>query len=122
MTHSPDLAWQVRALAPSNVGYFRNTVHRPGETCLVCRTFVDGYPRCFACNAHRSVPGIADRVATVAYAWNPHQSGRVMYGYKGRAGREVTQLDVGAVMLLGLVALALHGACCERLAGSPITH
>lgn len=36
MTHSPDLASRVRALAPSNVGYFRNTLHRPGETCLVC--------------------------------------------------------------------------------------
>lgn len=114
---------RIAELAKAQLGYLRNTRRGLHETCQVCTAPIDdSYTVCYACSGHRAHPGIADRVGAVAYAWYGHQSGRIMEGYKGRAGQAVRHNDVSAVALLGLSAIGLHTTCAELLAGLPVTH
>ncbi|GAA0953620.1 hypothetical protein [Actinocorallia libanotica] len=106
-----------QTLATYAGGYLRNTVRLAGVTCEVCATPYDR-SLCNQCSAHRTIPGIADRVCSLTYALGGTQSGYLMRGYKApRPVGEHTAVVTGLMMLGGS-----HNGCAERLAGMPITH
>lgn len=117
---SPDSLTDAQRVLVSRVGgYLRNTERKPGLTCSVCTTPVDGYGTCVPCvrNA-RFGSALADLVAPVAYAGHNAQSKRLLYGYKqplaARDDRRAT------VLLMLFVATGLHRACVESSVGVPI--
>lgn len=107
------------ALVSRAGGYLRNPVRQDRVTCKVCTTPVSGYERCFRCNSHRGLDGLADATAFLTYAVAGQQSGYVMRGYK--AQRPVNE-HVAIVIMLILLGLAVHEHCPAILGGTPVTH
>lgn len=115
----PDGVRQVAdALADEAGGYLRNTIRRPGETCIVCSAPVTpSFERCFWCNEHRrSGEPIADRVASMVYAVESlhelDQMYKTMRGYKATPAIEAHVRIVSSLLALGLRG---HAQCDVRL-------
>lgn len=96
----------------------------PGVTCIVCAKPVDGYTRCYHCNAHRYseyASQFADLVVPLAYAWEGQtQLGKDVYRYKRDQG-EAAATAIGNLAALLYAFGAMHAHCPERQLGRPIT-
>jgi hypothetical protein len=64
-------------------GFLRNVRWIPGVTCELCAGIPgEGYSTCYSCQGWLTRTDLSDRLGLVTYAYRPHQSGQVMYGYK----------------------------------------
>lgn len=107
-------------LGSLGAGYLRTPIREHRVTCAICTTACAGYETCYPCREQRQMFGdqLADRVGFVTYAWLPHQTGRLMHGYKYDQAAEE---HVRIVQLLAGSALLGHRTCPERLDGRTIT-
>lgn len=101
-------------------GYLRNTLRIPGVTCAVCTAPVDGYPRCFQCNKWRSVLGLADLVAPLAYGVNLQQSGNMLRHYKDDVSQQVKLKHRSVVQHMLFLGIVHHEQCIAKVVGSPV--
>lgn len=114
---SPALDTLRVALLDTGSAYLRNVRWDPGTTCRVCAGVTkDGWPTCYRCHARAHSSGLADRLGLVTYAWNGHQSGRVMYGYKTPAG---SPANLSLVRSMLTYAVAAHWPCISAGVGAP---
>ena len=96
----------------------------PGVACTVCATPVDGYARCYHCNAHHNsehASQLADLVVPLAYAWEGQtQLGKDVYRYKRDQG-EVAATAIGNLAALLYTFGTMHSNCPGRQLGRPVT-
>ena len=110
----------VNLLVTEAGGYLHNTIHESHTTCVMCRTPVAGWDRCWACNERRKTHGadLADRVGLLTYAIEGSQSAHTMHRYKDNPAQNA---PLRVVQLLAATALMLHNDCLTSVAGAPLT-
>ena len=113
------LSWLGAALTARAGSYLRNPVRQDRVTCVVCATPAAGFERCYQCQAHLSVPGLADATGFASYAVAGQASGYLMQGYKARPPVPEHRI---VVALLAALALDGHAGCPAAAAGAPVTH
>jgi hypoxanthine-guanine phosphoribosyltransferase len=102
-------------------GYLRNVVKEPRVTCRVCTTPVQGFDRCWRCQQHGRIAGLADVVAPLTYAIDNTQSATLLRHYKDdpvRTVRERHSLIINWLLYLGIT---LHERCIAAAARRPVS-
>lgn len=120
----PDQRSQYQRLLLRRVGgFFRNTVHDPERTCVVCCAPQDIGALCANCADHRAEFGdrLADSVLILTYVRGrqprmPHQSAHTVRAYKRAQPVERCAEDMA---LMVRAASDLHSDCIEAQCGGP---
>lgn len=109
-----------KLLIESGAGFLRNVFWEAGVTCQVCAGILNpGYALCRACGDRRLRVDLADRLGFVTYAWQPDQTGQVMYGYKDA---RPAPANVRLMRLMVTYAVVAHWQCmADASLGTP-TH
>ncbi|MDP1852152.1 MAG: hypothetical protein Q8K48_07035 [Candidatus Planktophila sp.] len=100
-------------------GYLYGT-QQGSDFCEVCRTPVNGYSVCKACNSARVASiaqglQLADHVYPIAYANNNSQSMLLMHGYKENFDPELEPSELYLnIILLIITAIGLHINCIQN--------
>ncbi|MCW2653596.1 MAG: hypothetical protein QOE41_4136 [Mycobacterium sp.] len=110
-----------KALAAAAGGYLRNVVREPGVTCEVCTTPVDGFARCWRCQQHQRIAGVADVVAPLTYAIGGTQSATLLWHYKDDPVRKVRERHGLILNWLLYLAIWEHERCLGVMAGVPVS-
>lgn len=107
-------------LIQSGAGFLRNVFWEAGVTCKVCAGIPNpGFDLCLACSDRRLRVDLADRLGFVTYAWQPDQTGQVMYGYKDA---RPASANVRLMQLMVSYAVVAHWQCtADGSLGTP-TH
>jgi hypothetical protein len=100
-------------------GYLRNVIREPFVTCSVCGTPVDTYERCYGCNLHRQMVGVADLVAPLAYAIERTQSGILLRHYKDDVSAEARAQHSHVIRRLVYLGIMKHQNCIDKRVGKP---
>lgn len=82
---------------------------------------MDGYTRCFRCNQHANIPGVADLVAPLIYGIERTQSGILLRHYKDDVSPEARQQHSRVISRLLLLGILLHEKCIEKRVGQVVT-
>ena len=90
-------------------------------TCTVCGTPVDGYERCFRCQQHRAVAGIADVVAALTYGIDRTQSAILLRHYKDDVSAEARAQHARVISRLLYLGIMKHQQCVEKRVGKPVS-
>jgi hypothetical protein len=101
--------------------YLRNVIRRPGITCRVCAGPVGGFDRCWRCEQHRRIGGVADVVAPLSYAIAGTPSGALVRDYKNHPVRSVRERHSALVKELVWQGITRHERCIGRAAGLPVS-
>jgi hypothetical protein len=87
----------------------------------VCGTPVDGYERCFRCQQHHAVAGIADVVAPLTYGIDHTQSAILLRHYKDDVSAEARERHARVIRRLLYLGIMKHQKCIEQRAGRPVS-
>ena len=110
-----------RALIQAAGGYLRNVVREPEVTCRVCATPVDGFDRCWRCQQHQRITGLADVVAPLTYAIGHTQSATLLRHYKDDPVRTVRERHSLIINWLVYLGITLHERCLAAAVGRPVS-
>jgi len=110
-----------RSLRAAAGGYLRNAVRRPGVTCAVCCTPVDGFERCWRCQRNAASHGLADVVVPLTYALGGTQSATLLWHYKDDPVHKVRQQHALIINWLLYLAMSEHERCIGVAAGMPVS-
>lgn len=97
----------------------RNVIRERFVTCSVCSTPVDAYDRCYRCNLHHQLVGVADLVAPLAYAIERTQSGILLRHYKDDVSSEARAQHSHVVRRLVYLGIMKHQKCIDKRVGKP---
>lgn len=124
MTQADDYPAAVaRELAARGSGFLRNVIREEGVTCDVCGTPVNvGWRDCRPCQLRRSMVGIADLVAPLAYCIEGEQSYEVFRGYKDSRYPAVRERHMEVIERMLFLAFISHRRCIVRRIGQNIDH
>lgn len=87
----------------------------------MCGTPVDGYERCFRCQQHRAVAGIADVVAPLTYGVDRTQSAILLRHYKDDVSAEARAQHARVIRRLLYLGIMKHQKCMEKRVGTPVS-
>jgi hypothetical protein len=90
-------------------------------SCTVCGTPVDGYERCFRCQQHHGVAGIADLVAALTYGIDRTQSAILLRHYKDDVSAEARARHARVIRRLLYLGIMKHQRCVEMRVGKPVS-
>lgn len=110
-----------RALTAGAGGYLRNAVRGSGLTCVVCTAPVDGFPRCWRCEQHRRIAGLADLVVPLVYAIGGTQSATLLRHYKDDPVRKVRERHALVINWLLYLGISEHQRCIGVVTGMPVS-
>jgi hypothetical protein len=101
--------------------FLRNVVRRPGLTCGVCTTPVEGFDMCWRCRVHQRIEGLADLVAPLAYAVDGSESAAVLRNFKNHPQRR-ERARCGSIVRETLrLGVSLHEQCISAVVGQPVS-
>ncbi|PXX01534.1 ComF family protein [Mycolicibacterium moriokaense] len=99
----------------------RNVVRRPGRTCGVCATPVNGYGLCWPCRDRRCIEGLADLVVPLAYAVDGTESAAGLRNFKNHP-RQCERERCGSIVREALrLGTSLHEQCVGVAVGQPVS-